>query len=70
MLTPAQRYEVGKRAAEYWVTVSIRYFAKKYLKLPLKKTSMQKFKDPYVAKVKGKGASSKPSSDHKVQDLQ
>ena len=41
MLTPAQRYEVGKRAAEHGVTASILYFAKKYPKLPLKETSVQ-----------------------------
>ena len=30
ILTPAQRYEVGKRAAEHGVTAALRYFAKKY----------------------------------------
>ena len=65
MLTPAQRYEVGKRAAEYGMTASIRYFAKKYPKLPLKETSVQRFKNLYVAKAKGQGA----SSDHEVQEL-
>ena len=37
IVTPAQRFEIGKRAAEYGVTASIRYSAKKYPKLPLKK---------------------------------
>ena len=37
MLTPAQRYEVGKRAAEHGVTASIHYFTRKYPKLPLRK---------------------------------
>ena len=55
MLTPAQRYEVGKRAAEHGVTVSIRYFAK-YPKLPLKETSVWRFKNLYIAKAKGQGA--------------
>ena len=65
MLTPAQRYEVGKRAAEHGVTASIRYFAKKYPKLPLKETSVRRFKNLYIAKAKGQGA----SSDHEVQEL-
>ena len=65
MLTPAQRYEVGKRAAEHGVTAFIRYFAKKYPKLPLKETSVRRFKNLYIAKAKGQGA----SSDHKVQEL-
>ena len=30
ILTPAQRYEVGKRASEHGVTASLRYFSKKY----------------------------------------
>ena len=47
MLTPALRYEVGKRAAEYGVTASIRYFAKKYLKLPLKDSSVWGFKNQW-----------------------
>ena len=65
MLIPAQRHKVGKRAAEHGVTASICYFAKKYLKLSLKETSMQRFKNLYTAKVKEQGA----SSDHKVQKL-
>ena len=40
MLSPAQRYEIGKRAAEHGVTASLRYYAKKYPELPLKVTSM------------------------------
>ena len=36
ILTPTQRFKVGKRAAEHGVTVSRRYFAKKYPKLLLK----------------------------------
>ena len=56
MLTPAQWYEVGKRAAEHGVTASIHYFAKKYPKLPLKETSVRRFKNLYIAKAKGQGA--------------
>lgn len=35
-LTPAQKYEIGKRAAEHGVTASIWYFNKKYPDLSLK----------------------------------
>ena len=41
ILMPAQRFEVGKRAGEHGVTVSIRYFAKKYPQLPLKETTVR-----------------------------
>ena len=34
-LTPAQKYEIGKRAAEHGITASIRYFTKKYQDLDL-----------------------------------
>ena len=49
MLSPAQRYEIGKRAAEHDVTASLHYYAKKYPELPLKETSVQKFKNLYVS---------------------
>ena len=41
ILTPAQQFEVGKRAAEHGVTASIRYFAKKYPELSLKETTVK-----------------------------
>ena len=40
-LTSAQKYEIGKRAAEHGVTSSIRYFAKKYRDLDLKESSVR-----------------------------
>ena len=39
ILSPAQRFEVGKRAAEHGVTSSLRYFSKKYPQLPLKEAT-------------------------------
>ena len=58
MLTPAHRYEIGKRAAKHGVTASrtasIHYFAKKYPKLPLKEMSIRRFKNLYVAECKQK----------------
>ena len=41
ILTPAQRYEVGKRAAEHGVTAALRYFTKKYPEMPLKETGIR-----------------------------
>ena len=40
ILTPAQRYEIGKRAAENGIAASLRYYARKYPELPLKETSV------------------------------
>ena len=57
ILTPAQRYEVGKRAAEHGVTAALRYFAKKYPELPLKETSVRRFKSLYQSDCKQRRAS-------------
>ena len=44
ILTLTQRYEVGKRATEHGITAAFHYVAKKYPELPLKETSVQRFK--------------------------
>ena len=44
ILSPAQRYEISKRAAEHGVTAFLHYYAKKYPELPLKETSVRRFK--------------------------
>ena len=41
ILIPAQRYELGKRAAEHGVTSTIHYFARKFPDLDLKETSVR-----------------------------
>jgi len=41
ILTPAQKYEVGKRAG---ITSSLHYFAKKYPGMPFKETSVRRLK--------------------------
>jgi len=51
-LTPAQKYEIGKRVAEHGVTASMRYFAKKYRDLNLKETSIRRFKNAYKEHIK------------------
>ena len=40
ILTPAQRYQVGKRAAEHGVTATIRYYAQKCPDLALKEATV------------------------------
>ena len=45
MLTPDQRYEIGKRAAEHGVTTTLCYYTRKYRDLPLTETSTRRFKD-------------------------
>ena len=61
IFSPAQRYEIGKRAAEHGVTASLRYYAKKYPELSLKETSMRRFKNLYQAECKHR-ASIDPSA--------
>ena len=60
ILSPAQRFEVGKRAAEHGVTSSLRYFSKKYPQLPLKETTVRRLKNLY--RLETKRASKNPSS--------
>ena len=57
ILTPAWRYEAAKRVAEHGVTASLCYFAKKCPKLPLKETSVWRFKNLYIAECKQKETS-------------
>ena len=46
-LTGAQRYQIGKRAAEHGVTAAICYFKKKFPDLPLKETTVRRLKNLY-----------------------
>lgn len=69
ILTPAQRYEVGKRAAEHGVTASLRYFAKKYPELPLKETSVQRLKNLYQCDCKQLRASNAVAPVEDVHEL-
>ena len=52
ILTPTQRYEMGKRAAGQSITTALRYFTKKYPELPLKETSVRRFKNLYQSDCK------------------
>ena len=46
-LTPAQKYEVGKRAVEYGITATIRHYGIQYPDLVLKESSLHRFKNAY-----------------------
>ena len=46
-LTPAQKYEVGKRAAEYGVIATIHHYGIKCPDLVLKESSVRRFKNAY-----------------------
>ena len=52
VLTPAQKFEIGKRAAEMGTTATIRYYAKRYPDICLKETSVQRFKNNYQDQLK------------------
>ena len=51
-LTPAQKYEVGKRAAEYGVAATICHYGIKYPDLVLKENSVHRFKNAYQERIK------------------
>ena len=53
-LTPGQKAMIGKRAAVYGVTASMRYFKNKYPDMELKETSVRRFKNSYLCEVKQK----------------
>ena len=65
-LTPAQKYQVGKRAAETGITKTLRYYAKNYPTIPLKETSVRRLQNSYLFSLKDKKASIR-SSD--VQEI-
>ena len=50
-LTPAQRYQIGKQAAEHGITTSIHYFKTKFPHLELKETSIRRLKKLYLSEL-------------------
>ena len=71
-LTEAQRYEVGKRAAEHGTTDTIRYYAHKYRDVPelcqLKETTVRRLKNLYKASLLQPGPPKKPDTDDSDED--
>ena len=54
-LTPTQKYQIGKRTAEYGTTAAIRYYQKKFPDLPLKETTVRRLKNLYQSSLKAQG---------------
>ena len=52
ILTPAQKFEIGKRADEIGTTATIRYYAKRYPDICLKEISVRRFKNNYQDQLK------------------
>lgn len=48
-LTPAQKFSVGKQAAENGITATIRYYARAFPNIPLKETSVRRMKINYLS---------------------
>ena len=51
-LTPAQKFQIGRRASEHGINNTMRYYKKNFPDLPLKETSVRRFKDSYRESVK------------------
>ena len=49
---PTQRFEMGKRAAEYSIAATIRYYKKRFLELALKETTIRHIKNLYLTEIK------------------
>ena len=64
ILTPSQRFQVGKRASEHGVTSTLRYYSKHFQDLQLKETSVRRLKNEYRASVK------RPRDDTSIEDVQ
>ena len=68
-LTGAQRYQVGKRAAEYGSTNAMRYFEKTYPNFPqLKETTVRRLKGLYTANLLQPAPPKKPDTDDSDED--
>ena len=52
LLTPAQKYSIGKRAADNGTTATLRYLAKTFPDLTLKETTVRRFKNNYQSTLK------------------
>ena len=67
-LTGAQKFKVGKRAAEFGTTNTLHYYAMHFPNLPLKETSVRQFKTQYLSEFNKKKTGAECSQD-KVCDL-
>ena len=51
-LTPAQKFNIGKRASEHRVTNTLCYYKRTFPNLPLRETSVRRFKDSFQESLK------------------
>lgn len=69
-LTPSQKALIGKRAAIYGVTASMRYFRAKYPDLDLKETSVRRFKNSYNGEMRKQKRRREPETvDIEIEEL-
>ena len=69
MLTPAQKFDIGKRAAEIGTMAIIRYYTKHYPDISLKETSVRRFKENYQDQLKKSIHSLSSDSPNIVREL-
>ena len=67
-LTPGQKYQTGKRAAECGTMAAIRYLQKKFPDLPLKETAVRQLKNLYWSGLKAQGSEYSGASGFETVD--
>ena len=67
--TPAQRYEISKRAAEYGVALSICYSKGKYQHLVLKETTVCRLKNLHTSELQKAPLHSRLQTSQAIQEL-
>ena len=68
-LTGAQKYQVGKRAAEFGTTNTLWYYARHFPTIPLKETSVRRFKSQYQSLLSKKKRPGECSQDDEICEL-
>ena len=67
ILSPVQKFKIGKKAAEIGTNAAMRYYAKNYPDLELKETSVRRFKNNYQAQLKS--STKEVSENFIIQEL-
>ena len=68
-LTGAQKYQVGTRATEFGTTNTLRYYARHFPSIPLKESSVQRFKSQYLNLLSSENKLGECSHDDGVCEL-
>ena len=68
-LTGAQKYRVGKRAAEFGTTNTLWYYTRHFPSIPLKQTSVRQFKSQYLSLLNTENKPGECSHDDGVCEL-